>query len=67
METPDQRIIDAYRKDTIIQVLKKRAFKDKKVHLTPDRYIRYYGKVYVPILERLRVIRENYKKPIIGY
>jgi RNase H-like domain found in reverse transcriptase/Reverse transcriptase (RNA-dependent DNA polymerase)/Integrase zinc binding domain/Chromo (CHRromatin Organisation MOdifier) domain/Retrotransposon gag protein/Zinc knuckle/Retroviral aspartyl protease len=65
--TSDQEIIDAYDNDSMAQELKKRKETDGHIHETPDGYIRFYGKVYVPTSQRERIIEESHGKPTTGH
>jgi hypothetical protein len=56
----DQELIDAYRKDSMHAELKARAPKEPYIHETPDGYLRYYGKVYVPTSQVDRIIRQGH-------
>ena len=49
----DHGIINAYQTDTMAKELKDRTQEEPYIHQTPEGYIRFYGKVYVPPSEVL--------------
>jgi hypothetical protein len=54
----DEEIVKAYKKDPMAEELRKRAGTEPQIHTTPEGYIRYHGKVYVPTSERKRITQQ---------
>jgi hypothetical protein len=63
----DKELIQAYEKDSMYQELKERAKTERIIHETPDGYIRYFGKIYVPSKQVERIIRMNHDAPGAGH
>jgi hypothetical protein len=66
-DEPDQVILEAYKNDKLLEELEERAAQEPWIHKTPDGYMRYHGKIYIPAKARDKIIQREHEAIAHGH